>query len=150
MEEDLIHDGKLRNRKNPSTQSSQRQETTTEVVGWINTGSYYDFQKTLKKQVPEVEFSDEYKDYETGHTTCIVSGLCMDVNDLAKYQYGAFFFVIDDKNIILEHRPREYHDKLVYKKKIALFVLWILIMVIMSLFLWVNWQTYNQMLSFFL
>lgn len=148
---DLTYDNvPLRRRNKTPIPDTMFQQSTVSSSWSDGSGSFYKFQNKLRKKYEDIIFSNEYTDQETKITCCTLSDFTADIDDLVKLQQDGFKFRFTETTLCLEHRPHEVNNKKFTKTCFTLTLVWILLMIALSLFVWVHREKYSQMLHAFL
>ena len=119
---------------------------------WVSpAGPMHEFQDTLKLEFPEIVFTDEFCETESGTTTCLISGLTCGLDDLTKYNKLPFDLKFEDGRLCLTHTSGTIVEVAIKKAKIskrqfAIIVLWIISISVTLYLMTIFREKYNELM----
>lgn len=145
----------LRKRTKPTERTrSISPNRIEETTSWTSRKApLYTFQRKLKCEFPEMYFTDEFCEPESGITTCMVGGMTCDFVDIEKYNTSPFIFRFEDGRLCLTHTIGDNDDKVVIsksvskinKKQVAIVILWLFNIGISIFFMSAFVEKYNEL-----
>jgi hypothetical protein len=131
-------------KRNKVTDTRERSVSPTNTTSTHETPkssdkTMYNMLETLTNEFPEIFFTDEFNDAESGTTTCLIGGLTSGLDDLLKYDKIPFDLKFEDGRLCLTYTAGNRAQVMIKKAKITKIQVFIVI-------LWV----FSSMLTFFL
>lgn len=128
---------------------------TKEEPSWGNKDApMHKLQQKMKLEFPEVIFTEEFCERETGTTSCLVGGITCDYKELEKYNEHPFELRFENGSLCLTHTTCSKHKVIIKKaakkfdkRKIGIVMLWVTTMVAIGTFISVFDEKYNELLK---
>lgn len=127
-------------------QTNEQVQTVPPNSWGSRSGTFWEFQKMLKSQWSDLAFADEFVDPDSQETICKVLNFTGTLSELVHQEKPGFLFRIEDGQLVLTHSVHDEVKKKQNKQIISLVGVWVILFIMVSIIVLLNYQKYIEML----